>query len=72
MKVEAPVPPLATVRSLVKVRVSIVALVAVKNVAKRLVEVAFVEVEKVAKVEEAINPRGEPVSQRPVEVETTF
>ncbi len=72
MKVEAPVPPLATVRSLVKVRVSIVALVAVKNVAKRLVEVAFVEVEKVAKVEEAINPIGEPVSQRPVEVETTF
>ena len=41
-------------------------------VAKKLVEVELVEVEKVAKVEEAMRPSGEPLSQRPVEVETTF
>ena len=44
---------------------------AVKRLAKRLVEVALVEVEKVAKVEEAIKPRGVPLSQRPVEVALT-
>ena len=43
----------------------------VKRPPKRLEEVALVEVEKVAKVVEAIRPSGEPLSQRPVEVEFT-
>ena len=41
-------------------------------VEKRLVVVALVVVEKVTKVEEAIKPSGEPLSQRPVEVAFTI
>ena len=48
------------------------AVIALKSAAKKLVEVALVEVEYVAKVEEAMRERGEPVSQRPVEVALTI
>ncbi len=61
--VEVRLPPLAVLKK---------RLVEEAVVAKKEVEVALVEVEKVAKVVEAIKPRGLPLSQRPVEVALTI
>ena len=44
---------------------------ALKRVAKRVVLVAFVEVDRVAKVDEAMSESGAPLSQRAVVVELT-